>query len=189
MIRKLDDYHKQFESYPATLNHLFANVAPEEQIPEDQIEQIQKDVDRETWGKHGMQDNDWMKIIYESDGNTYSFSHFGKDNKPGGIGIDTDVTYTPDDYQHSSLIHDARKTSPTFKQFLFEMAGSRIIFVTALVINLFLLFAIGLQFSRTSDRVQLGVAVLYCLFLIPACSAIAMLLTVLHLDIANSSGH
>jgi hypothetical protein len=185
---KLSEYKEKFGQYPPNLIYLYANVAPDQVVSEEHKTQVTKGVDQDTWVKCGRWRKKWMKLIYQTDGQTFSLSHYGMDGEKGGVGLDTDVTFTLENMRSDGLAHNGLLTAPTFKQFLFEMDTSGAIFRISLYINLLLLLAFALQFGRSSATVNTQDALIYILGLIPICSIIAVAMTAFYYASSNS-GH
>lgn len=180
VAQKLAKYKEHFGQYPESLLYLYGNIKPDETIPEQDMDQLINDRDNDTRLIGG------MYLKYERIGDTFTLSHFGKDAKEGGVGIYKDITYKEKDIFPFMRHWEGQYTSPTFRQFMFEMNGSFTIFKSALWVNLILLFAMVLQFSRSTSRLSIYQALLYVLLLTPACVMIAMTLTIYYLASANT---
>lgn len=188
LFRRLNDYRNDFNKYPLTLIHLYAKVAPDQNVTEDKANEVAENIDRDTWVTCSRWSKKWMKLQYQSDGEAFSISHYGMDGEKGGVGINTDVTFTSEDFKNGSVVHNAVLTAPTFRQFLFEMDTSPAILKSCLYINLFLLFALAMQSSRHSTKINVRQTLMYILVLIPICSMVAIFLTAFYFASTNS-GH
>lgn len=178
---KLKYYKAEKGQYPPDLMHLFANIMPDDVIPESEIEALQLKVHQETLL------TPMMNLHYRRMGDSYELSHYGLDEKEGGVGLYADIIYRPIQYEGSGTPIPASTTRPTLKQFIFEMAGSGAIFKAALCVNVIFITALLLHLSRKSARFNLWHALLYMFILIPFAIFIALSLASTHVSLANST--
>lgn len=118
---------------------------------------------------------------YEKTNDSFTLYSFGRDGKPGGVGIYADI------YSDRPLEPQVR---PTLHQFLFETHGSRILFVTALLASLFggAVFFAGSTVNTEGKQASVLGAIVACLVIAAAAVVIAVFLAMFHIA-ASQSGH
>lgn len=178
---KLKYYKAEKGQYPPDLMYLFANIMPDETIPESLLEELKLKTHQETLL------TPMMNIHYRRTGDSYELYHYGLDEKEGGVGIYADIIYNPIQFEGSSRIILGHATRPTLSQFIFEMAGSGAIFKAAVCVNLIFIAALLLHLNRKSAGLHMWHALLYLIILLPFAAMIALSLASAHVSLSNST--
>lgn len=132
--------------------------------------------------KNGVLVDGWGRpYMYSVNGTSYTIFSYGRDGKPGGVGLDSDLSQLdpkPEGYDLRTPLDDK---PPTLKQFFFELPTKGVIatcFVSGIAVFFMCLLTKRPRHQRLNRIVEIGLTML-------AAVIVSMIISALHLP----SGH